>query len=141
MRVINKIIIHCAATPEGKDYTVEQIRQWHTSPKPKGNGWKDIGYHFVIYRDGSVHPGRPIEQIGAHTSGYNANSIGICYIGGCAKDGKTPKDTRTTEQKAALVKLVTELRRRFPNASVHGHNEFANKACPSFNVQKEFGCK
>lgn len=141
MRVINKIIIHCAATPEGKDYTVEQIRQWHTSPKPKGNGWKDIGYHFVIYRDGSVHPGRPIEQIGAHTSGYNANSIGICYIGGCAKDGKTPKDTRTTEQKAALVKLVTELRRRFPNASVHGHNEFANKACPSFNVQKEFGSK
>ena len=141
MRVINKIIIHCAATPEGKDYTVEQIRQWHTSPKPKGNGWKDIGYHFVIYRDGSVHPGRPIEQIGAHTSGYNANSIGICYIGGCAKDGKTPKDTRTTEQKAAMVKLVTELRRRFPNASVHGHNEFANKACPSFNVQKEFGSK
>ena len=141
MRVINKIIIHCAATPEGKDYTVDQIRQWHTSPKPKGNGWKDIGYHFVIYRDGSVHPGRPIEQIGAHTSGYNANSIGICYIGGCAKDGKTPKDTRTTEQKAALVKLVTELRRRFPNASVHGHNEFANKACPSFNVQKEFGSK
>ena len=141
MRVINKIIIHCAATPDGKDYTVEQIRQWHTSPKPKGNGWKDIGYHFVIYRDGSVHPGRPIEQIGAHTSGYNANSIGICYIGGCAKDGKTPKDTRTTEQKAALVKLVTELRRRFPNASVHGHNEFANKACPSFNVQKEFGSK
>ncbi|MGM9826994.1 MAG: N-acetylmuramoyl-L-alanine amidase [Muribaculaceae bacterium] len=141
MRVINKIIIHCAATPEGKDYTVEQIRQWHTTPKPKGNGWKDIGYHFVIYRDGSVHPGRPIEQIGAHTSGYNANSIGICYIGGCAKDGKTPKDTRTHEQKAALVKLVAELRRRFPNASVHGHNEFANKACPSFNVQKEFGSK
>ena len=141
MRVINKIIIHCAATPEGKDYTVDQIRQWHTTPKPNGNGWKDIGYHFVIYRDGSVHPGRPIEQIGAHTSGYNANSIGICYIGGCAKDGKTPKDTRTPEQKAALVKLVAELRRRFPNASVHGHNEFANKACPSFNVQKEFGSK
>lgn len=141
MRKITKIIIHCAATPDGKDYTVEQIRQWHTTPKPKGNGWKDIGYHFVIYRDGSVHPGRPIEQIGAHTSGYNANSIGICYIGGCAKDGKTPKDTRTIEQKAALVKLVAELRRRFPNASVHGHNEFANKACPSFNVQKEFGSK
>ena len=141
MRVINKIIIHCAATPEGKDYTVDQIRQWHTTPKPNGNGWKDIGYHFVIYRDGSVHPGRPIEQIGAHTSGYNANSIGICYIGGCAKDGKTPKDTRTHEQKAALVKLVAELRRRFSNASVHGHNEFANKACLSFNVQKEFGCK
>ena len=138
MRSINKIIIHCAATPEGKDYTVEQIRQWHTTPKPKGNGWRDIGYHFVIYRDGSVHPGRPIEQIGAHTSGYNANSIGICYIGGCAKDGKTPKDTRTEAQRSALVKLVAELRAKFSGATVHGHNEFANKACPSFNVQKEF---
>ena len=137
MRKINKIIIHCAATPEGKDYTVEQIRQWHTTAKPKGNGWRDIGYHFVIYRDGSVHAGRPIEQIGAHTSGYNANSIGICYIGGCAKDGKTPKDTRTEAQRSALVKLVAELRTKFPGATVHGHNEFANKACPSFNVQKD----
>ena len=137
MRKINKIIIHCAATPEGKDYTVEQIRQWHTTPKPKGNGWRDIGYHFVIYRDGSVHAGRPIEQIGAHTSGYNANSIGICYIGGCAKDGKTPKDTRTEAQRSALVKLVAELRTKVPGATVHGHNEFANKACPSFNVQKD----
>lgn len=137
MRSINKIIIHCAATPEGKDYTVEQIRQWHTTPKPKGNGWRDIGYHFVIYRDGSVHPGRPIEQIGAHTSGYNANSIGICYIGGCAKDGKTPKDTRTEAQRSALVKLVAELLAKFHGATVHGHNEFANKACPSFNVQKD----
>ena len=137
MRKINKIIIHCAATPEGKDYTVEQIRQWHTTPKPKGNGWRDIGYHFVIYRDGSVHAGRPIEQIGAHTSGYNANSIGICYIGGCAKDGKTPKDTRTEAQRSALVKLVAELRTKVPGATVHGHTEFANKACPSFNVQKD----
>ena len=138
MRSISKIIIHCAATPEGKDYTVEQIRQWHTAPKPKGNGWRDIGYHFVIYRDGSVHTGRPIEQIGAPTSGYNANSIGICYIGGCAKDGKTPKDTRTEAQRSALVKLVAELRAKFSGATVHGHNEFANKACPSFSVQKEF---
>ena len=98
---------------------------------------RDIGYHFVIYRDGSVHAGRPIEQIGAHTSGYNANSIGICYIGGCAKDGKTPKDTRTEAQRSALVKLVAELRAKFSGATVHGHNEFANKACPSFNVQKD----
>lgn len=137
MRAINKIIIHCSATPEGQDFTVQQIRQWHTTPKPKGNGWSDIGYHFVIYRDGSVHKGRPLEQIGAHTLGYNANSIGICYIGGCASDGKTPKDTRTEAQRAALVVLVKELRSKFPKASVHGHNEFAAKACPSFNVQDE----
>ena len=136
MRAINKIIIHCSATPEGQDFTVQQIRQWHTTPKPKGNGWSDIGYHFVIYRDGSVHKGRPLEQIGAHTLGYNANSIGICDIGGCAADG-SPKDTRTEAQKTALIKLVAELKARFPKAMVHGHNEFAAKACPSFNVQAE----
>ncbi|MCM1163235.1 MAG: N-acetylmuramoyl-L-alanine amidase [Muribaculaceae bacterium] len=137
MRKINKIIIHCSATPEGKDYTVQQIRQWHTTPKPKGNGWRDIGYHFVIYRDGSIHKGRPIEQIGAHTSGYNANSIGICYIGGCAADGKTPKDTRTEAQKAALIALCKELKASYPLATIHGHNEFANKACPSFIVKND----
>lgn len=131
MRKINKIIIHCAATPEGRNFTVEDIRRWHLQ-----RGFRDIGYHYVIYLDGSVHAGRPIEQIGAHTSGYNANSIGICYIGGCAKDGKTPKDTRTEAQRSALVKLVAELRAKFPGATVHGHNEFANKACPSFDVQK-----
>ncbi len=135
MRKINKIIIHCSATPEGKDYTVQQIRQWHTTPKPKGNGWRDIGYHFVIYRDGSVHEGRPIEQVGAHCKGYNANSIGICYIGGCAADDKTPKDTRTEAQRLALIALVRELKAKYPSATVHGHNEFANKACPSFIVK------
>ena len=132
MRKISKIIIHCAATPEGKDFTVQQIDSWH-----RKRGFRCIGYHFVIYRDGSVHVGRPIEQSGAHTSGQNAYSIGICYIGGCAADGKTPKDTRTQAQRAALVRLVRELRSQFPGATVHGHNEFAAKACPSFNVQHE----
>lgn len=133
MRHIDKIIIHCSATPEGRDFTVAQIRDWHV----RGNGWKDIGYHFVIYRDGSVHAGRPIEQVGAHTKGYNANSIGVCYVGGCAAEGKTPKDTRTPAQREALKQLVRELRAKFPGATVHGHNEFANKACPSFDVRKE----
>ena len=132
MRKITKIIIHCAATPEGKDFTVQQIDQWH-----RQRGFRCIGYHFVIYRDGSIHKGRPIEQVGAHTSGHNANSIGICYIGGCTSDGKTSKDTRTGAQRVSLVKLVAELRSQFPTASVHGHNEFAKKACPSFNVQNE----
>ena len=76
MRNINEIIIHCAATPEGKNFTVEQIRDWHVN----GNGWRDIGYHFVIYLDGSVHKGRPIEEVGAHCRGHNANSIGICSV-------------------------------------------------------------
>lgn len=131
-RRIDKIIIHCSATPEGKDFTVDQIRQWHID-----RGFSDVGYHYVIYRDGSIHKGRPIEKVGAHTTGQNAHSIGISYIGGCAADGKTPKDTRTEAQRAALIKLVGELKASYPSATVHGHNEFANKACPSFNVQKE----
>ena len=132
MRTINEIIIHCAATEEGRDFTVEDIRRWHV----QGNGWKDIGYHFVIYRDGSIHPGRPIDQVGAHTTGHNANSIGVCYIGGVATDRKTPKDTRTPEQNAALIELVRSLMLVFGVSKVSGHNEYAKKACPSFDVQK-----
>ena len=136
MRDIREIIVHCSATPEGKHFTVADIDAWH-----KKRGFKCIGYHFVIYLDGKVNVGRNIEEIGAHCLGHNANSIGICYIGGCAADGKTPKDTRTEAQKASLVRLITELRRRFPNASVHGHNEFAAKACPSFNVKTSELCE
>lgn len=132
MRTINKIIIHCSATAEGKNFTVEDIRRWHE----QGNGWKDIGYHFVIHLDGSIHLGRKLEQEGAHTKGHNLHSIGICYIGGCAADGKTPKDTRTPEQKRALLSLVMELKHQYPDATIHGHREFDKKACPSFDVRK-----
>lgn len=128
-RHISKIILHCTATPEGKDYTIDQIRQWHLA-----RGFSDIGYHFVVDRYGKIHLGRPLNIAGAHTSGHNSNSIGISYIGGCASDGKTPKDTRTPQQTAALHKLVNELRAKFPTASRHGHYEFANKACPSFKI-------
>lgn len=130
MRKITEIILHCSATPDGKDFTVEQIRDWHVN----GNGWQDIGYHFVIYRDGSVHVGRPLALAGAHCKGHNAFSIGICYIGGCAADGKTPKDTRTPAQRKAMHELVAYLQESFPGATVHCHNEFANKACPSFKL-------
>ena len=132
MRKIDKIIIHCSATPEGRDYTVADIDRWH-----KQRGWQDIGYHYVVYRDGSVHPGRPVEQIGAHTSGHNSNSVGVCYIGGCAADGKTPKDTRTPAQRAALRDLVELLQAEHPGATIHGHREFAAKACPCFDVKTE----
>lgn len=135
-REITEIILHCTATPEGKDYTVEQIRLCHTAPKPKGNGWSDIGYHYVVYRDGSVHPGRPVGVIGAHCSGHNSNSIGVCYVGGCAADGRTPKDTRTPQQAVALRELVESLLEKYPRATVHCHNEFANKACPCFAVSE-----
>lgn len=133
MRRIDKIIIHCSATAEGKAFYAKDIDKWH-----KARGWKGIGYHYVIDLDGKVEKGRPVEQIGAHCTNHNKYSIGICYIGGLAKDGKTPKDTRTKEQKEALWGLIRELLCKYPKATIHGHNEFAAKACPSFNVQKEF---
>lgn len=132
MRKITKIIVHCSATPEGRNYTVADIDRWH-----KQRGWKGIGYHYVIYRDGSIHTGRKIEEIGTHCTGQNADSIGICYIGGLATDGKTPKDTRTPAQKTALRSLINELKAKFPGVTVHGHREFANKACPCFDVKTE----
>ena len=133
MRKITEIIIHCSATPEGRKVTTAQIDRWH-----KERGFQKIGYHYVIYLDGSIHEGRKEEEIGAHTVGHNANSIGICYVGGCAKDGRTPKDTRTEAQKNALCGLLSELVKKYPDASIHGHREFANKACPCFDVQEEY---
>lgn len=134
MRKINELIVHCSATPEGRDIKTETIRDWHVN----GNHWKDIGYHYVIELDGSIHKGRPEEEIGAHCSGHNANSIGVCYVGGVAKDGKTPKDTRTDAQKQSLLKLLKELKVKYPNATIHGHREFAAKACPSFDAKYEY---
>ena len=132
-RNIKELIVHCSATPEGKDYSVDTIRKWHLQ-----RGFSDIGYHYVIYRDGSIHIGRDESIIGAHCTGHNSYSIGVCYIGGCASDGKTPKDTRTTEQKQSLVKLLKELKTKYPQASIHSHKDFTNKACPSFDATKEY---
>jgi N-acetylmuramoyl-L-alanine amidase len=134
MRKIDKIIWHCAATREGDPITVETIRGWHVN----GRGWSDIGYHYVITLDGEVHAGRPLIRAGAHVAGLNATSIGICYVGGLDKTGK-PKDTRTKAQKKALYDLTATLLGRFPGATVHGHNEFAAKACPCFDVRKDWG--
>ena len=133
MRQITKIIVHCSATPEGKDFTVADITRWHKQRK-----FVTIGYHYVIYRNGEVHNGRPETQIGAHCTGHNASSIGVCYIGGVAKDGKTPKDTRTPAQKLALERLLRHLKDRFPKAAIHGHRDFAAKACPSFDATEEY---
>lgn len=133
MRKIDEIIIHCSATAEGRNFTVEDVRRWH-----KARGFVDVGYHYLVYLDGSVHVGRPLAQVGAHCLGHNAHSIGVCYIGGLARDGKTPKDTRTGSQKLALEALVQLLQLNYPVATVHGHNEFANKACPCFDVEQEY---
>ena len=133
MRKIDLIIVHCSATPEGKDFTTADIDRWH-----RQRGFVSIGYHFVSYRDGSVHHGRPLAQVGAHCQGHNAHSIGICYIGGLTADGKHPKDSRTEEQKSALVALLRKLRVQFPNAKIRGHRDFTAKACPSFDATTEY---
>lgn len=135
-RKITTIILHCTATQENKDFSVDDIRKWHTAPKPKGQGWSDIGYHYIIYRDGTIHTGRDVNIIGAHTLGYNADSIGICYIGGIDINGKA-KDTRTPEQKIAIIKLVKELLALY-NLNINNvfcHNQLANKSCPSFKIE------
>ena len=132
-RVIKEIIVHCSATSEGKDFTVEDIRRWH-----KQQGWSDIGYHYVIGRHGEKWTGRDVDVSGAHCEGHNRNSIGVCYIGGCAKDGKTPKDTRTLQQKAVMLSLLTELKRLYPQAKIYGHRDFARKDCPSFDAKNEY---
>lgn len=135
MRALHRIILHCSATIEGAHFDVATIRQWHTSPP---RNWSDIGYHYVIWLDGTIEKGRPIEKSGAHTRGHNADSIGVCYIGGVDKDNK-PKDTMTPIQDIAFIKLVQSLRMVFgQHLTIHGHNEYAKKACPSFEVADKY---
>lgn len=132
MREIKKIIVHCSATRPSMDVGAREIRDWHT----KNNGWSDIGYHGVIRRDGTFEPGRSFDTPGAHTSGQNKNSVGICLVGGVGGDNKTPENNFTPAQFETLERTVRELLQKFPEATVHGHNEFAAKACPSFNVRE-----
>ena len=128
MRELKEIILHCTATKEGQDYSVEQVRKWHLD-----RGFNDIGYHFLIRLDGTVEAGRPLETVGAHCKGHNANSIGIAYVGGVGKNG-SPKDTRTLPQREAMRRLVDDLKQYFPRLEVHCHNEYSTKSCPCFSV-------
>ena len=130
MRKITEIILHCSATPEGKDYKAADIDRWH-----RNNGWKCIGYNFVIDIDGTIETGRDIEDIPAHCSGHNKNSVGICYIGGCDKNMKA-KDTRTEAQKISLYKVVYEMMKKYnlDLTNVYCHYQFSNKQCPSFDI-------
>ena len=131
VRTIDKIIIHCTATPVGREVTVDEVRRWH-----RERGFADIGYHYLIHLDGRVSPGRPLRQMGAHCTNHNMHSIGIAYVGGLARDCRTSMDTRTPAQRKALRGLVGQLLRDYPGATVHGHREFAVKDCPCFDVQQ-----
>lgn len=147
MRKIDLIVVHCSATPEGKAYTVEDIDRWH-----RARGFKKIGYHYIVYLDGTIHTGRPENEIGAHVKGYNSNSIGVCYIGGLTADGKAAKDTRTPKQKEALNKLLRTLAQKYSHAKIVGHRDLSPdinhdgkiekwewlKECPSFDAKTEY---
>ena len=133
MRAIKKIIVHCADTPDERDDRAADIKRWHTEER----GWSDIGYHYVVDLDGTIEPGRPIEKAGAHCTGHNADSIGVCYIGGCDKKMQ-PKDTRTDAQKASLLLLLKYLVAKYPGVTIYGHRDFTNKSCPSFDAKKEY---
>jgi N-acetylmuramoyl-L-alanine amidase len=132
MRAINKIIVHCSATKEGNKISATTIDRWH-----KDRGWRCIGYHYVVRIDGSIEYGRPVQDIGAHVKGKNKHSIGVCYIGGLDANME-PKDTRTRDQKESLLYLLKTLKRLHPDATIHGHRDFANKACPCFDANKEY---
>ena len=133
MRNINKIIVHCSATPESKDVTIDTIRKEHV----EDNGYSDIGYHWIIPLSGSVEKGRPESISGEHSKDFNKNSIGVCYIGGVDKD-MNPKDTRTEGQKETLKCLLEDIKDRYPNAEIIGHRNISSKDCPSFDAKLEY---
>ena len=146
-RRIDEIIVHCTASREGQEQTVEQIRRDHTTPVSKGGrGWSDIGYHYVVYRDGTVHLGRDVDISGAHAEGHNSHSIGVVYVGGVENRPGVPytqlkaKDTRTEQQKASLLALLMDLRKLYPKARIIGHRDVDThgKACPSFKAKEEY---
>ena len=133
MRTINYIVVHCTATqPNAK---IEDIkRYWRENLK-----WKSPGYHYMIKANGEVVHTLPIDQVSNGVAGWNSQIINISYIGGVDKNNN-PKDTRTPEQKASILKLLKELKLKFPKAKIQGHRDFPNvhKACPSFDAKKEY---
>ena len=138
MRPITEIILHCSDTApawsESKtdQQVVDEIRRWHKEER----GWKDIGYHYVINRNGHIMVGRPLDKVGAHVINHNTGTIGICLVGGRGGNENNKFDDHfTAEQRAAVLKLIDELKARFPAImKVSGHNEYAPKACPCFSV-------
>ena len=124
------LIIHCAATKPSMDIGLNEIRKWH-----QDLGWRDVGYHYIIRRNGEVELGRSILDTGSHARGYNHRSIGLCMVGGMADDNSA-ENNFTDQQWTALLDLVQQLKNNYPDAKIIGHNEISAKECPSFDVQK-----
>lgn len=133
-RYICMIVIHCSASRCNCPTPLDVIDAWH-----RARGFARIGYHFYITRDGVVHQGRPLYQVGAHAVGFNENSIGVCYEGGLDEEG-TPADTRTSEQRETMLRLLQRLKEDYPHVSIVGHRDLpgVNKACPCFDAELEY---
>jgi N-acetylmuramoyl-L-alanine amidase len=125
-----KVIMHCAATPDSNEpgarwyeLDIEEVRRWHV----KGRGWKDVGYHYFIKRDGTIQPGRPVGSRGAHTKGRNYD-IGVCYAG---------TSEPTDAQKISMRALCRQFREEHGISPLdwHCHHEYADKDCPGFSLK------
>ena len=136
MRPIDLVVIHCSATPPFMNIGVPEIREWHLD-----RGFKDIGYHYVLRRDGKLEAGRAEDQTGAHVKGHNANSLGICLVGGTNADDRAKAEFNyTMPQMIWLADLLNRLSEKWPAAQICGHRDIdANKSCPCFNVQAWWG--
>lgn len=146
MRLIDRIVIHCSATRVTQDFTAEQVKASHIARK-----FRTWGYHYYIRKNGTINPMRPLDQMGAHATGYNAASIGVCYEGGLDANGK-PADTRTPAQKKAMLELLQKLTAEFEIIYLDGHRDLSPdlnddgivesnewiKVCPCFDVRAEF---
>lgn len=140
MRTLDKIVIHCSATPPTMDIGVKEIRSWHVNERK----WRDVGYHIVVRRNGEVELGRPLEMQGAHARGYNKTSIGVCWVGGVDKD-MNPENNMTREQESELWCTVQNFMLTYgiEKAQVVGHRDLpgVTKACPSFDVKEWIDAK
>lgn len=132
MRKINEIIVHCTATPAGRDHSVADVDAWH-----RRRGFRCIGYHYLVRLDGSVEKGRDEAEAGAHCLGHNAASIGVVYVGGTDSAGRAA-DTRTDAQRRSLTALLRRLCEKYPGAIIRGHRDFAAKSCPCFDATEEY---
>jgi N-acetylmuramoyl-L-alanine amidase len=148
MGTLKYLVIHCTATPEGRAVTSKTIREWHTSPEPKGRGWKQVGYSDIIHLNGLLenmvkydgdNEVEPWEITNGVSGTINKIARHVVYVGGMNKDNTAAKDTRTPEQLMSMANYIKQTIAQHPDILISGHNQFAPKACPSFDVPKWLG--